>query len=82
MTLRRADLAFVVATGLVILGVSLLPSPRDQNPRVPNDAEHRVLTVEGTCLHCHAAGASNPLAIPPHPRRTDCIRCHAQAPTG
>ena len=82
MIIRRADLVFLVAAGLVVLAVSVLPSPRDQNPRVPGDAEHRDLTVEGACLRCHAAGASHPLVIPPHPKRTDCLRCHARAQPG
>ena len=82
MTIRRADLVFLVATGLVVLAVSVLPSPRDRNPRVPGDPAHRDLAVETACLRCHAAGASQPLAIPPHPPRTDCFRCHARAQTG
>ena len=82
MTIRRADLLFVVAAALVVIGVSLLPSPRDQNPKVPDTAEHRGLTAESECLRCHAVGASRPLVIPPHPKRTDCLRCHAGEPGG
>jgi hypothetical protein len=66
MTLRRVDLLFLAAVGLVVAGVSLLPSPRDQNPIVPADAEHRGVAVEAECRRCH-------------PKRTDCLRCHARA---
>lgn len=82
MTIRRVDLLFVAAAGFVVVAVSLLPSPRDRNPKVPDSAEHRALTVDAECLRCHAAGAIRPLAIPPHPKRTDCLRCHARAPEG
>lgn len=80
MTLRRVDWLFLAAVGLVVTGVSLLPSPRDQNPKLPATADHREVTVEAECLRCHAAGASRPLAMPPHPKRTDCLRCHARTP--
>lgn len=79
MTIKRSDMIFVVAVGLVVLGVSLLPSPRDQNPRLPGDEAHRSVTRESECQRCHAAGGSRPLSIPPHPKRVDCLRCHARA---
>jgi hypothetical protein len=80
MTIRRVDLLFLAAVGLVVAGVSLLPSPREQNPKVPDTADHRGATVDTDCQRCHAAGAIRPLAVPPHPKRRDCLRCHARTP--
>ena len=78
MTFRKGDLLFLVAVGVVVAGVSLLPSPRDQNPKVPSDADHRSAAAEMDCRGCHAIGGVRPLQIPPHPKRTDCFRCHAR----
>jgi hypothetical protein len=72
--LHRADWLFAAAVVLVVVGVSLLPSPRDRNPGVPATPEHRGLS-ERDCVRCHAAGQSRPLSDR-HPRRQDCFRCH------
>ncbi|MGH7260751.1 MAG: hypothetical protein ACREI9_08735 [Nitrospiraceae bacterium] len=78
--LRTADWWFAGAVALVVLGVSLLPSPRDRNPAVPATAEHRGLMAKD-CMRCHAAGQSRPLPDR-HPKRQDCFRCHQGAPGG
>nr|MBI3614298.1 hypothetical protein [Nitrospirota bacterium] len=81
MTIRRADWLFLLAAGLVVLMVSLLPSPRERNPPIPGTPEHRNLTSEKDCLRCHAAGQSRPL-VERHPKRQDCFRCHRQEERG
>jgi len=78
MTFKKADWVFLAAVGVVIAGVSLLPSPREQNPTVPADGEHRAAVMESDCRQCHTVGGTRPLRIPPHPKRTDCLRCHAR----
>ena len=78
MTLKKADVLFVVAVCAVVAGVFLLPTPRQQNPKVPADADHRAAVAGMECQRCHVAGGSSPLRIPPHPKRTDCLRCHAR----
>lgn len=77
MTIRRADWLFVLAVGLVVLFVSLLPSPRSRNPPIPDTMEHRGLGAEKDCLRCHAAGQNRPMADR-HPKRQDCFRCHRE----
>ncbi len=72
--MRRADWLFAGAVVLVVLGVSLLPSPRDRNPAMPATLEHKGLT-EKDCVRCHAVGQSRPLPDR-HPKRQDCFRCH------
>lgn len=78
MTFRKADWVYVAAAGLVVLGVSLLPSPRDRNPPIPADPDHRALVSDTDCLRCHVAGQSRPLPDR-HPKRQDCARCHRRA---
>ncbi|MBI3603580.1 MAG: hypothetical protein HY205_03940 [Nitrospirae bacterium] len=73
--MRRVDWAFLLAVVLVIVLVSLLPSPRDRNPPIPDSPEHRSVTSEKLCSTCHAAGQSRPLTER-HPKRQDCLRCH------
>src|SRR2546430_14448507 len=80
MTFRKADWLYLLAAGLVVLGVSLLPSPRDRNPPIPGDPDHRVLASDTDCLRCHVIGQSRPLPDR-HPKRRDCARCHRRAPT-
>jgi hypothetical protein len=75
MTIRRADWAFLLAVAVVVLLVSFLPSPRDRNPPIPADQDHRALTQETVCSTCHAPGRSQPLSNR-HPKRQDCFRCH------
>lgn len=75
MRLRRADWLFLLAAGLVVGLVSLLPSPRDRNPPVPGTAAHRGITSEAQCQSCHARAGTRPLGER-HPKRTDCFRCH------
>ncbi len=48
MTLRRSDWLFVLTVVLVGLLVSLLPSPRDRNPMIPDTPDHRSLASEKT----------------------------------
>ena len=77
MKLRPVDLAVaLVALGVVLL-VSLLPSPRDNNPPVPATPEHRVAKLERDCLACHALEGSHALPAR-HPPREDCFRCHRE----
>jgi len=51
MKLRKADWLFVLAAGLIVLLVSLLPSPRDRNPPVPDTQHHRQLRNGRGLLH-------------------------------
>src|SRR2546428_2427419 len=81
MTFRKADWLYLLAAGLVVLGVSLLPSPRDRNPPIPGDPDHRVLASDTDCLRCHVIGQSRPLPDR-HPKRRDCARCHRRGPPG
>ncbi len=78
MSFRRADWIYVLGAGLVVLAVSLLPSPKDNNPRIPRTPEHQAVRSEQECVRCHAPGQSRPLAAR-HPNRQDCSRCHAAA---
>src|SRR3989475_7981863 len=78
MTFRKAAWLYLLAAGLVVLGVSLLPSPRDRNPPIPGDPDHRVLASDTDCLRCHVIGQSRPLPDR-HPKRRDCARCHRRA---
>ncbi len=80
ITLRRSDWLFAGAVVLVVVGVSLLPSPRDRNPVMPVTMEHKGIS-EKDCVRCHAAGQSRPLPER-HPKRQDCFRCHQGAPGG
>lgn len=80
MTVRRVDVLVVAAALGVVLFVALLPSPRDNNPAVPDTMAHRGLRSERDCLRCHAAGAAQALPAR-HPSRTDCFRCHRFAKT-
>lgn len=77
MRLTRVDILVVAAAIGVVVFVALLPSPRDNNPAVPDNQEHRGLRSERDCLQCHAAGAAQALPAR-HPSRTDCFRCHRQ----
>ena len=77
MTFRKADWLFIVFALLVVVGVSLLPTPKDRNPLVPRTAEHDGIKAEKDCVACHMAGGVRPLPAR-HPKRPDCLRCHAR----
>ena len=78
MTFRKVDLIFVGLALLVVGGVALLPSPRDRNPKVPTNSVHQAITVESQCTTCHAPQGVRPLPAQ-HPKRQDCLHCHARA---
>ena len=78
MTLRRSDWLFVLTVVLVVLLVSLLPSPRDRNPMIPDTPDHRSLASEKDCLRCHSIGGTRPLSDR-HPKRQDYAHCHKAA---
>jgi hypothetical protein len=80
LSFRKADLIFLVLAVGVVGGVALLPSPRDRNPMVPADTEHRTLADEKTCVTCHQATGTRPLPAK-HPKRPDCFQCHARTQT-
>lgn len=77
MTLRKVDWLFILFAVAVVVGVSLLPTPKDRNPTVPRTAEHDAVKAEKDCVGCHGAGAERPLPAR-HPKRPDCFRCHAR----
>jgi len=77
MRLRKVDWIFVVAALAVVVGVSLLPAPRDRNPRIPANGEHQAIVVEKDCVGCHRGDGLKPVPAR-HPKRQDCFRCHAR----
>ena len=77
MTLRKVDWIFVVGALAVVVGVSMLPTPKDQNPVIPSSEEHRSIATEKGCVQCHQAEGVRPVPAR-HPKRQDCFRCHAR----
>ncbi|HEY7532326.1 MAG TPA: cytochrome c3 family protein [Nitrospiraceae bacterium] len=78
MKLRKIDGLFVLLAVAVVVGVSLLPSPKDRNPPIPADTDHQTVTVEKACVQCHTSTGSRPIPTR-HPKRQDCFRCHARS---
>lgn len=78
MRFRRVDWVYVLGAGLVVGAVSLLPSPKENNPRIPATPEHQAVRADQECSRCHAPEQSRPLPGR-HPKRQDCSRCHAPA---
>jgi hypothetical protein len=74
---RKSDLVFIGLALAVILFLALLPTPRDNNPRVPRDMAHRQIS-EKQCIACHIPSGVYPLPAR-HPKRQDCFRCHTEA---
>jgi uncharacterized paraquat-inducible protein A len=77
MRLRKVDWIFVLFAMAVVIGVSLLPTPKDRNPMIPMNADHQAIQIEKECLQCHVPAGSKPLPDR-HPKRQDCFRCHAR----
>ncbi len=77
MTFRKVDWIFIVGAVAVVVGVSLLPTPKDRNPMIPKNAEHQAVAVEKDCVRCHQADGVKPVPVR-HPKRQDCFRCHAR----
>ena len=75
--LKKSDFMFIGLALAVISFVTLLPSPKDNNPPVHPDSAHHGLKLEKECLACHVQGGSRPLQVS-HPKRQDCFRCHRQ----
>ena len=73
--LQKSDFVAIGLALAVILVVALLPSPKDNNPPVPNDLAHHAIKLEKDCLACHVKGGERPLQER-HPKRQDCLRCH------
>ena len=73
--LKKSDVVFIALVIIIIVFVTLLPSPKDNNPPVPPDSKHRALKIEKDCLVCHAPQGERPLSAK-HPKRQDCFRCH------
>ena len=76
--LKKSDLLFLVFALAVILFLTALPSPRDNNPPVPGDLAHRQIKSEKECVVCHAAAGVRPVSER-HPKRTDCLKCHRES---
>jgi predicted CXXCH cytochrome family protein len=77
MRLRKIDWVFVLVAVSVVIGVSMLPTPKDRNPMIPVSAYHQAVKLEKECLQCHVPAGSKPLPER-HPKRQDCFRCHAR----
>ena len=78
MTFRKVDWLFILFAVAVVVGVSLLPTPKERNPMIPKSAEHQAVANEKDCVHCHQADGLNPVPTR-HPKRQDCFRCHARS---
>lgn len=76
MTFRKVDWLYVGFAVLVVLGVSMLPSPKDRNPVIPATPAHVGVRSERDCLTCHGVEGQRALVVPPHPKRQDCLHCH------
>ena len=74
---KKSDLVFIALALAVIVFLTLLPGPRDNNPPVPGDFAHRQVTSGKECMACHVPGGARPLSAR-HPKRQDCLRCHRQ----
>jgi len=72
---KKSDLVFLGLALAIILFLSLLPSPRDNNPPVPGDFAHQQVKSEKQCVACHLPSGVRPLSAR-HPKRQDCLRCH------
>jgi hypothetical protein len=72
---KKSDFVFIGLVIAVIVFVTLLPSPKDNNPPVPNDLAHHSIKLEKSCLACHVKGGERPMKER-HPKRQDCFRCH------
>ena len=72
---KKSDFVFIGLVIAVIVFVTLLPGPLDNNPPVPNDLAHHGIKLEKDCLACHVKGGERPLKER-HPKRQDCFRCH------
>jgi hypothetical protein len=77
MRWRKVDWLFVALALAVVVGVSLLPAPKDRNPKIPANPDHQPVTVEKNCVVCHVSGGAKPVPER-HPTRQDCFRCHAR----
>lgn len=77
MKLRKVDWLFVLFAAAVVIGVSLLPTPKDRNPKIPATPDHQSVTAEKNCGPCHMSGGAKPVPAR-HPKRQDCFRCHAR----
>lgn len=73
--LKKSDFIVIGLALTVITFLTLLPSPKNNNPPVPPDSKHRGLKLEKDCLACHVQGGERPLKER-HPKRQDCFRCH------
>jgi len=72
---KKSDFVFIGLVIAVIVFVTLLPSPRDNNPPTPSDLAHHGIKLENACLACHVKGGERPMQER-HPKRQDCFRCH------
>ncbi len=73
--LQKSDFVFIGIVIAVVVFVTLLPSPKDNNPPVPIDLAHHGIKLEKDCLTCHVQEGKYPLSTR-HPKRPDCFRCH------
>ncbi len=76
LSIRKADLLFVLATVVVVTGVALLPSPIDNNPVIPANKLHQFVKHEKECLRCHSPQGMYPLPDRHLTKREDCFNCH------
>ena len=61
MKLRKIDGLFVLFAVAVVVGVSMLPAPKDRNPMIPADAAHQAIKAEQACVQCHVPTGSQPM---------------------
>lgn len=67
------NLAFVVFVVVVVGFLTMISGERSN--RIPEDANHAVITDPAGCLECHGPGMIAARTAK-HPPKDDCMLCH------
>jgi hypothetical protein len=70
----KSAFAFIVFVAVVV-GLLLL-FPGKTYPPIPDDAFHKAMGDNSSCMECHGPGKKNELKKT-HPPKFECLKCHA-----
>jgi cbb3-type cytochrome oxidase cytochrome c subunit len=71
----KSTLSLILSAGAIIAVLFFISSTGKKAPNIPLDNIHHTITIQESCVICHAPGKQAPLKDT-HPPKEQCLICH------
>ena len=71
----KSTWSLILSAGAIIAVLFFISSTGKKAPNIPLDKIHHTITIQESCVTCHAPGKQAPLKDT-HPPKEQCFICH------